>query len=120
MKEKFDSKRMITIGVVVLIVSVVLFGVGQSQMSAADKELRAYYGADNNRGGVSGYRPQAQYDMEHASYYLPGEQMRDFSVYGIIAAGIILISGVVTGKKKVTPDLLSDIQTTKNDQDVQP
>jgi len=96
-----DGKRMKKIGIIILVVSAIFFIIGQSRMSAADKELRAYYG-----GGFMG---DAAYRYDRAGYYLPGEQMRDFSIYGIVIGGIMFISGIVTERKKAPRDLLSDI-----------
>ncbi len=57
-KSKMDAKRMKILGGLVLAISVVFLIVGQTQVSEADKELRAYYG--------DGFLGEAAYDMAAA------------------------------------------------------
>lgn len=101
-KNKMDARRMKILGGLVLAISVVFLIVGQTQVSEADKELRAYYG--------DGFLGEAAYDMDRAGYYLPGEQMRDSAVVGAFVGLVLLISGIVAEKKKEVPDLLENIR----------
>jgi hypothetical protein len=108
MKTKRDGKRLKVIGVIVIIVCAVFFFIGQSRLSAADKELREYYGVDSGTGGVLGAMSRGDYERTRAGYYLPGEQMRDFSAYGLFVGAALIIAGFVIEHKKSPPDLLAD------------
>ncbi len=87
------------IGIVILIISVIFFAIGQSQVSAYEKEVKTYYG--------NGFLGEYYYDSDRLSYYAPGEQMRDIALPGIVLGIIFTVSGVVISRKKAPLDLLS-------------
>jgi hypothetical protein len=91
MKSETLIRRLITLGVIVIIVSSVFCLVGQSKMSAADKELKASYQSQQGGNPVVNAMAESAYASDRRMYYLPGEKMRDNAGYGIIA-GIALIA----------------------------
>lgn len=84
------NKAIIAAGVIIIAVSSVFCIIGQSQLSAADKELKAYYAAQTGGNPVVNFMAESGYEEYRRLYYLPGEQMRDYAGYGIFAgAGLI-------------------------------
>lgn len=87
------QKGIIGVGIVVIIICAIMFAVGQVRMSAADKELKASYDAQRSGNPVTNVIAESRYESDRKMFYLPGEQMRDYSGYGMVAGLGITVWG---------------------------